>query len=56
MNTKPSNMPAFTVHIVREEPGKKAQWFEVGALWQGNNSFSGDTVFGRLVVIPKDAE
>lgn len=49
--------PSYTVHIVHERDGRKPQWFEVGALWEGaNHALTGETVFGRMVLMPIPAE
>lgn len=36
--------------------GKNAQWHKIGSVWQGkDNSMSGDTVHGRIVLRSREA-
>lgn len=50
-----SNEPSHDVYQVNGQ-GKNTQWHKIGSVWQGdNNSLSGDTVHGRLVLRSREA-
>lgn len=47
--------PSHDVYQVNGQ-GKNAQWHKIGSVWQGDNdSLSGDTVHGRLVLRSREA-